>query len=343
MTPSPVLRVADVDVSPDHYIDGRRLASPDTFEVHRPIDGVLLGRVANGSPAHVEAAITTAQRAFPAWSVLGAAGRKPVFDRFAEEIGRRAHALCQTESNDAGVLLSRMRHGVVPRAMLNITWFAEHALRLQDRRIETEQATHLVRHDPAGVVVVITPWNAPLMLSTRKLGRAPAAGDTCILKPPEWAPLNGSQRADAAHAADLPPGVLNVVRGIGSWRGGRRDSGARPDSELGHPRTSTGAVVHQGPDGPKAGEAPPPHNGRTAGTVPPAPIRDRPFRDRCASRRTAGRGRCAGSRRTRPSRTAPARGAPARPRSRGDCRRTREGLHCARRRTTSTSFQRSPR
>ena len=68
------------------------------------------------------------------------------------------------ESNDAGVLLSRMRHGVVPRAMLNITWFAEHALTLQDRPIDTEQARHIVQHDPAGVVVIITPWNSPLML-----------------------------------------------------------------------------------------------------------------------------------------------------------------------------------
>jgi len=219
MTPSPALHVAGVEISPDHFIDGARVASPETFEVHRPIDGALLGHVSAGLPEHVEAAIVAARRAFPAWAALGAEGRKPYLDRFAAEIGRRADAFCTTESNDAGVLLSRMRHGVVPRAMLNVSWFAEHALRLQDRRIETEQATHLVRHDPAGVVVVITPWNAPLMLSTWKLGPALAAGNTCILKPPEWAPLTCSLLADAAHAAGLPPGVLNVVQGLGSTTG----------------------------------------------------------------------------------------------------------------------------
>lgn len=216
---SPPLDVAGIAVSPDHYIDGARVASPETFEVHRPIDQQLLGRVAEGLDVHVEAAIAAAERAFPAWSALTAAERKPFLDRFAAEIGQRADDYCRVESNDAGVLLSRMRHGVVPRAMLNITWFAQHALTLQDRPIDTEQAHHRVRHDPAGVVVIITPWNAPLMLSTWKLGPALAAGNTCILKPPEWAPLTCSLLADAAHAAGLPPGVFNVVQGTGARTG----------------------------------------------------------------------------------------------------------------------------
>ena len=211
--------IAGTSVSPDHFINGQRVASPDTFELRSPIDQALLGRISEGKPEHVEAAIQAAEAAFPAWSALSAAERKPYLDRFAEEIGKRADALCQVESRDAGVLLSRMRHGVVPRAMLNISWFAEHALDLQNRPIETEQAQHLVRHAPAGVVVIITPWNAPLMLSTWKLGPALAAGNTCILKPPEWAPLSCSLLADAAQAAGLPPGVFNVVQGAGATTG----------------------------------------------------------------------------------------------------------------------------
>ena len=216
-----LLDVAGVGVSPEHYIDGQRVASDESFEVASPIDGRVLGRVCEGQAQHVDAAIAAAQRAFPAWSALTAAQRKPALDRFAAEIGQRADAFCQVESNDAGVLLSRMRHGVVPRAMLNIGWFAEHALRLQDRPIATEQARHLVRHDPAGVVAIVTPWNAPLMLSTWKLGPALAAGNCAILKPPEWAPLTCSLLADAAHAAGLPPGVFNVVQGAGASTGAR--------------------------------------------------------------------------------------------------------------------------
>lgn len=221
------LNVAGIAVSPHHYIDGQRVASDTRFDLHSPIDQALLGCISEGSPAHVDAAVTAAARAFPAWSALTAAERKPYLDRFAAEIGQRAEDFCTLESNDAGVLLSRMKHGVVPRAMLNITWFAEHALSLQDRPIETEQATHLVRHDPAGVVAIITPWNAPLMLATWKLGPALAAGNCVIVKPPEWAPLTSSLLADCAHAAGLPPGVFNIVQGAGASTGARLVSDPR--------------------------------------------------------------------------------------------------------------------
>jgi 5-carboxymethyl-2-hydroxymuconic-semialdehyde dehydrogenase len=216
-----VIDIAGIPVSPDHYIGGRRIASQETFELSSPIDQKMLGRISQGTDEQVDAAIEAALEAFPSWSALGAAERKPFLDRFAAEIGKRAEQFCQLESNDAGVLLSRMRHGVVPRAMLNISWFAQHALDLQNHMIETEQAQHLLRHDPAGVVAIITPWNAPLMLSTWKLGPALAAGNTCVLKPPEWAPLTCSLLADAAHAAGLPPGVFNVVQGSGATTGAR--------------------------------------------------------------------------------------------------------------------------
>lgn len=221
------LHVAGVDVSPQHYIAGQRVTSTEHFDLHSPIDQRLLGQVCEGTAEHVESAIQAAQAAFPAWSGMTAAQRKPFLDRFAAEIGKRAEQFCILESNDAGVLLSRMRHGVVPRAMLNITWFAEHALSLQDRPIETEQAHHRVRHDAAGVVVIITPWNAPLMLSTWKLGPALASGNCCILKPPEWAPLTCSLLADAAHAAGLPAGVFNVVQGTGANTGAKLVSDPR--------------------------------------------------------------------------------------------------------------------
>jgi len=226
MIPS-LLSVAGIPVSPDHYIDGRRLASETSFELRSPIDQRLLGWVAEGGDAAVEAAIVAAQRAFPAWAQLSAIERKAYLDRFAQEIGKRGEALCMVESNDAGVLLSRMRHGVVPRAMQNIAWFAEHALRLQERDIDTEQARHIVRHDPAGVVAVITPWNAPLMLATWKVGPALAAGNTVIVKPPEWAPLTSSLLADAADAAGLPPGVFNIVQGSGANTGAKLVSDPR--------------------------------------------------------------------------------------------------------------------
>lgn len=215
------IKIDTFEVSAQHYIDGLRVGSGATFEIFSPIDGRALGQIAEGQNDHVAAAVAAAQRAFPAWAALGAEGRLPYLRRFAEEIGRRTEVLCAAESNDAGVLLSRLQHGIVPRAMLNITWFAEAALTLQDKIIETAQAQHYVRHDPAGVCAIITPWNSPLMLTTWKAGPALASGNTVVIKPPEWAPLTCSLLADAADAAGLPPGVFNVVQGLGSTTGAR--------------------------------------------------------------------------------------------------------------------------
>ena len=207
--------VAGHAVSPLHYINGERIDSAETFELFSPIDQRVLGQIAHASPEQVASAVTAASAAFPAWSQLTAAVRRDYLHAFAAEIGKRKDAFCEVESNDAGVLLSRMQHGVAPRAMLNLTYFADHALTLQDHLIVTDQATHYVKHDPAGVCAIITPWNAPLMLTTWKLGPALASGNTVVIKPPEWAPLTCSLLADCARAAGLPPGVVNVVQGSG--------------------------------------------------------------------------------------------------------------------------------
>jgi acyl-CoA reductase-like NAD-dependent aldehyde dehydrogenase len=166
------INVAGVTVSADHYINGQRVEGEEYIDLHCPIDQSLLGQIANGSPKVVEKALDAAESAFPAWAALTRTERKVYLDRFADEIEKRAEQLCLLESNDAGVLLSRMRHGVAARAVLNIRYFAEKALDLDNREIDTDKATHMVHHDPAGVTVIITPWNSPLMLSTWKLGRS---------------------------------------------------------------------------------------------------------------------------------------------------------------------------
>ena len=109
-------------------------------------------------------------------------------------------------------------HRVVPRAAHNIEFFADWALKLE-HTIDGPEVTNHVRYEPAGVAALITPWNAPLMLTTWKVGPALAAGNTVVVKPPEWAPLTCSLLADIAHAAGIPAGVLNVVQGIGEEAG----------------------------------------------------------------------------------------------------------------------------
>jgi len=211
--------IAGVDVSLDHWIGGKRVASRDRFANASPIDGAALGAVSAGGKAEADMAVDAAQAAFPAWAALGAEGRQPILRKFAEGILARAKDLAAVETADNGSLLMGNLHRVIPRAAQNISFFADMATTLQDHVIDHEEVANHVRYDPAGVAALITPWNAPLMLTTWKVGPALASGNTVVVKPPEWAPLTCSLMADIAHEAGIPAGVLNVVQGIGEDAG----------------------------------------------------------------------------------------------------------------------------
>lgn len=211
--------IAGVQVSTDHWIGGRRVPSTERFEDVSPVDGSHLADVASGGQAEVDQAVDAARRAFPAWAALGPEGRLPILKAFAEGLRARAKDLAAVETMDNGSLLGGNLMRVVPRAAQNIEFFADWATTLQHHVIDGPEVANHVRYDPAGVAALITPWNAPLMLTTWKVGPALAAGNTVVVKPPEWAPLTCSLMADVAHAAGLPPGVLNVVQGIGEQAG----------------------------------------------------------------------------------------------------------------------------
>lgn len=211
--------VASVEVSTDHWIDGRRVPSSKRFENLSPVDGSHLADVASGGKAEADQAVDAARRAFPAWAALGPEGRLPYLKRFAEGIRERAKDLAAVETMDNGSLLAGNLHRVIPRAAQNIEFFADWALTLRDHVIDSPEVVNHVRYDPSGVSALITPWNAPLMLTTWKVGPALAAGNTVVVKPPEWAPMTCSLMADIAHAAGIPAGVLNVLQGIGETAG----------------------------------------------------------------------------------------------------------------------------
>jgi acyl-CoA reductase-like NAD-dependent aldehyde dehydrogenase len=214
-----VTRVAGSEISTEHWIGGERVGSAAEFAVTSPIDGAHLGDVSAGGEKEVSAAVAAARAAFPAWAALGPEGRAPILRRFAEGILARAAELAAVETADNGSLLAGNLNRVVPRAAQNISFFAEFATKLGGHTIDSPEVVKHVSYDPAGVAALITPWNAPLMLTTWKVGPALAAGDTVVVKPPEWAPLTCSLLADVARDAGVPAGVLNVVQGIGEDAG----------------------------------------------------------------------------------------------------------------------------
>ena len=212
--------VAGVEISTCHFINGERISSSQTLRNTSPIDGQFLGDFALGDSIEVDLAVMAARKAFPSWRDLGPVGRGEKLENLAKLIEENVETLSQIETLDNGSLLRSHRKGVMPRAAANIRFFAEWASNeLKHEPFETRGHVNNVSWDPSGVAALITPWNAPLMLATWKIGPALAAGDTVVLKPAEWTPLTASFFADLTIKAGIPKGVFNVVFGLGSQAG----------------------------------------------------------------------------------------------------------------------------
>jgi acyl-CoA reductase-like NAD-dependent aldehyde dehydrogenase len=211
--------VAGIEVSPDHFIGGERVASAQRFEVISPIDQSLLAEVARADADDVDRAVRAAHQAFPAWAALGPAGRARYLYRLAELIDANIDALAAVECADMAMLLRSLRERVIARGARNFRSYADLAVGYEERDWRSNGTWNRVQRMPAGPAAVITPWNAPFMLSTWKCAPALAAGCTVVLKPAEWSPLSCSLLASLADEAGLPPGVFNVVQGIGEEAG----------------------------------------------------------------------------------------------------------------------------
>jgi len=212
--------VGGVSVSGDHYIGGKRVGSNDRFESRSPLDwNLVLSEVARGDAATADAAVAAATQAFPAWAALSAGERAACMHRLADLIDARKDDVATVECLDMAMLLESLRLRVVPRGAENFRNYADLAKAHEERVWSSKGTANRVIRMPAGPAVIITPWNAPFMLSTWKCAPALAAGNTVILKPAEWSPLSASLLADLIDEAGLPPGVFNIVQGFGAELG----------------------------------------------------------------------------------------------------------------------------
>ena len=213
------VEVGGVSVSTDHFIGGERVASSDRFEDISPIDQRVLAEVSRASAEDVDRAVRAAHEAFPAWGALGPEGRAPYLHRLAELIDANIERLAMVECEDMAMLLRSLRARVIARGARNYRAYADLALAYEERDWRSQGTWNRVVRMPSGPAAVITPWNAPFMLSTWKTAPALAAGCTVVLKPAEWSPLACSLLADLVAEAEFPPGVFNVVQGIGEEAG----------------------------------------------------------------------------------------------------------------------------
>lgn len=174
-----------------------------------------LADVARGDKATARAAVSAAVEGFEEWSAFSAQERADVLYRLADLIEAHNDEIALVETLDMGFLLESMKQRLVARGALNFRSYADLITHHEARTWDAKGQWNQVQRMPAGPAVVITPWNAPFMLSTWKLAPALAAGNSVIHKPAEWSPLSAALLAELTLEAGFPHGAYNLVQGIG--------------------------------------------------------------------------------------------------------------------------------
>ncbi len=194
-------------------------ASGETFETHSPVDESLISTVARGGAADIDRAAQAARAAFAEWRDMPGEERKRILHRIADGIVARAEEIALCECWDTGQALRFMSKAAL-RGADNFRFFADRAPAARDgQMLPSATLMNVTTRVPIGPVGVITPWNTPFMLSTWKIAPALAAGCTVVHKPAEFSPVTASILAEIAQEAGLPPGVWNLVNGLGEEAG----------------------------------------------------------------------------------------------------------------------------
>jgi 5-carboxymethyl-2-hydroxymuconic-semialdehyde dehydrogenase len=206
-----------------HYIDGqlRDSASAETFEVLDPVSNTAYATAAAGQAADIDAAVQAAERAFTdgPWTAMLPRGRARVLNKIADLVEGQNRRLAELETFDTGLPITQAL-GQAQRAAENFRFFADVIVAQTDEAYKVPgRQVNYVNRKPVGVAGLITPWNTPFMLESWKLAPALASGCTVVLKPAEFTPLSASLWAQIFSEAGLPPGVFNLVNGIGEQAG----------------------------------------------------------------------------------------------------------------------------
>jgi succinate-semialdehyde dehydrogenase/glutarate-semialdehyde dehydrogenase len=204
-----------IDAVPTELFIGgkwRKSADGATVTVEDPATGLVLASVADATVADGDAALAAAHRAQPGWAATPPRARGEILRTAFELLTERYEQFAALMTAEMGKPIDQAR-GEVGYGAEFFRWFAEEAVRVAGRWAESpDGATRLVTmRRPVGPALLITPWNFPLAMGTRKIGAAVAAGCTMVVKPATQTPLTMLALADLLREAGLPPGVLNVL------------------------------------------------------------------------------------------------------------------------------------
>ncbi|MCP3421838.1 NAD-dependent succinate-semialdehyde dehydrogenase [Nocardioides pinisoli] len=207
--------VADaIDVPTDLFVAGawRPADSGRRFEVSDPATGAVLATVADADTADAVAAVEAADAAAAGWATTSPRSRADLLMRAFDLMHERSEDLALLISLENGKSLADAR-GEVAYAAEFFRWYAEEGVRLRGQVGHSPSGANrlLVGYQPVGVSVLVTPWNFPAAMATRKIAPALAAGCTTVLKPAAETPLTALAVAALLEEVGLPHGVLNVV------------------------------------------------------------------------------------------------------------------------------------
>ncbi len=200
-----------------HLIGGeaRPPASNAWLAVADPATGEHLLDCPDGDARDVDAAVAAAQAAAPGWAALPAPERARWLERLADALEARIDVFARAESQDAGKPLALAREIEIPRAVANLRFFASAAIQFASECHHGHAGLNYTLRMPLGVVACISPWNLPLYLFTWKIAPALAAGNAVVAKPSEVTPLTAAMLGELSREIGFPPGVLNIVHGLG--------------------------------------------------------------------------------------------------------------------------------
>lgn len=206
-----------------NYINGQYTnpISDSWIENYNPSNGAIYGEIPNSSNEDVAKAYQAAKAAFPEWSNTTLEKRSEILSKIAQLISERLSKLAAAESKDNGKPLKLASTIDIPRASANFQFFANAITQFASEAHESVGlgAMNFTLRQPIGVVGCISPWNLPLYLFTWKIAPAIAAGNCVVAKPSEVTPMTAYLLGDICTEAGLPPGVLNIVHGLGTTTG----------------------------------------------------------------------------------------------------------------------------
>ena len=243
----------------ENFIGGEFVSavSGKTFEKRSPLDNRVIAHVSEAGKAEVDAAVSAARAALNGeWGAMTLDQRVELLYAVANEITRRFDDFVAAEMADTGQPLHVMTHAFIPRGAANFKVFADVVKNVPNESFQmaTPDGRGALNYSirvPKGVVGVISPWNAPFLLMTWKVGPALACGNTVVVKPSEESPHTATLLGEVMNAVGIPKGVYNVVHGFGPDSAGEfltHNSGVDAITFTGETRTGA-AIMKAAADG----------------------------------------------------------------------------------------------